>query len=288
MNIHYNAEKLQQITEDFSNITGLDIVILDSDYQIISSCYNGCGFCQTIQNSAEGHERCHCSDIELLNLCKESKKSEQHICHAGLTDMAAPIYKNNFLLGYILFGRIRTTEDFPLIYNRISWISGNYEALREEFQRLRYYDESQIRSIANIATAVTAYILSESMLNEDFSNMTEKIIHCIDDNLTRELSVAFLCQKLNISKNILYEHFHSTFNCTVNDYICRKRLEKAKQLLIETDLPVADIVELSGIQNYTYFFRLMKASEGLTPKKFREKYSEQSTGGQLFQMGVQR
>lgn len=274
MNIRYNEKKLQKITEDFSNITGLDIVVVDSEYREIASCYKGCNFCQIIQNNGEGEMRCACSDMELLTRCRENNKLETHICHAGLTDMAVPIQKNNLVLGYILFGRIRNTENFSDIYNRVSWISCNYEKLDREFRKLKYFNETQIESIANVATAITAYILSEGMLNEEYNSMTSKIIACIDDKLTLDLSVDFLCRELNISKNTLYEHFHSSFHCTVNEYISQKRFEKAKQLLIETDFSLADITELSGIRNYTYFFKLMKKYEGITPRQYRQKYSQ--------------
>ena len=284
MKIYYNAEKLQKITEDFSNITGLDIEIVDSEYNIIADCYKGCDFCQTIQNDREVKKRCYCSDMELFTLCRESYRLETHVCHAGLTDMAVPIKKNNLLLGYILFGRIRSTENFSDIYDRISWTNYDYEMLNQEFLKLKYYNETQIESIANVATAITAYILSESMLNEEYNSMTNQIIACIDNNLTLDLSVDFLCRELNISKNILYEHFHSSFHCTVNEYICLKRLEKAKQLLIETDFSVSDIAEMSGIRNYTYFFKLMKEHEGITPQQYRKKYSERRTKGQMYKM----
>lgn len=278
MNIHYNAEKLQKIIEDFSNITGLDIVVVDNAYHKIAGSYKGCNFCKMIQNTDEGEKRCVCSDKELLALCRKSNKLETHICHAGLTDMAVPIQKNNLVLGYILFGRIRNTEKFSDIYNCISWISCDYENLNQEFRKLKYYNATQIESIANVATAITAYILSEGMLNEEYNSMTNKIMTCIDDNLTLDLSVDFLCRELNISRNILYEHFHSSFRCTVNEYICQKRLEKAKRLLIETDFPVSDIAELSGIRNYTYFFRLMKKYVGVTPQQYRKEALEKMKG----------
>jgi len=53
-------------------------------------------------------------------------------------------------------------------------------------------------------------------------------------------------------------------------YIIRKRLEFARELLQETDLPVAEIAERSGFCDPFYFSRCFSRHYGRSPRKFRE------------------
>lgn len=284
MKIHYNREKLQKITEDFSNLTGLDIIVTDRDYNELTGCFRGCAFCRMLQQDPEGKRRCDGDDAALLNVCRKSGRMETHVCNAGLTDIAVPIRKDGCLLGYLLFGRIRNSDRFSDIAPRLTWIGDRLPELEAAFSQLPFYNESQIGSIANIATAVSAYILSENMLGEDYDIITRRIGAYIDAHLTEQLSVGHLCKALNVTKNALYEHFHSDFHCTVSAYISRKRLELAKQLLIETDLSVQEIAERSGIKTYTYLFTLMKQSEGMTPQQYRKRYLDKYSRGKIYDL----
>ena len=78
-----------------------------------------------------------------------------------------------------------------------------------------------------------------------------------------------LCEVLHVSKNKLYSAFASQCGTTVNAYITQQRLERAKQLLWETDEPVYRVAEAIGIRNYTYFCRLFKKKTGLSPLAYR-------------------
>ena len=54
----------------------------------------------------------------------------------------------------------------------------------------------------------------------------------------------------------------------------RKRLNKAVELMCETDLPVSDIIAAVGYENNSYFHRVFKEHYHMTPRAFRVKNSE--------------
>ena len=57
----------------------------------------------------------------------------------------------------------------------------------------------------------------------------------------------------------------------ISDYITHLRLEHAKQLLQDTDIPVTEIAMQSGYQNVSYFIRSFKKTYGVSPLKYRKK-----------------
>jgi transcriptional regulator GlxA family with amidase domain len=60
---------------------------------------------------------------------------------------------------------------------------------------------------------------------------------------------------------------------TPNYFISNLRLNTAKKILIETDLPVYDIAAQCGFENVPYFCFTFKKETGTSPLEFRKKYS---------------
>ncbi|MDU2489815.1 MAG: AraC family transcriptional regulator [Clostridium celatum] len=59
-------------------------------------------------------------------------------------------------------------------------------------------------------------------------------------------------------------------NMTFKELLQEKRLNKAKQLLNETDISVVEIISLVGYENLTYFYKIFKEKYGYTPKKYKD------------------
>ncbi len=74
-----------------------------------------------------------------------------------------------------------------------------------------------------------------------------------------------LAKKAGINKDHLNLGFQTLFQSTVRQFIIQKRLEKARQLLFNTDLPLKDIASQVGYANYGHFTRLYQKQFGLPP-----------------------
>lgn len=56
--------------------------------------------------------------------------------------------------------------------------------------------------------------------------------------------------------------FHARYGCTITQYIQGQRMERAEQLLANTDLPVGQIAQIVGYQNPSRFAQLFRRSTG--------------------------
>ena len=56
---------------------------------------------------------------------------------------------------------------------------------------------------------------------------------------------------------------------TYKELVQRKRFRKAVELLIETEIPVNDIVSEVGYENNSYFYRKFKERYHITPNEYR-------------------
>ncbi len=276
MNINYDTGKLSEIVEDFANITGLSIAVIDVDFNYIITAIpdnEAHEYCKILQTYPEGRNRCRKCDRQLLEECSIKKTFVSNICHAGICDSVMPIIKDEIVLGYIMLGRMRKETDFKKVINKISWCDEK-QKLEKYFLNVSYYDEAKVKSAAGVAVMMVSYILLADMIKLEKNEISEKIATYIDENIKSDLTIASLCRLFNISKNKLYDCFWRSYNMSVNQYISKVRAQKATILLEETDLPVYEISEKVGIDNYTYFCRMIKRITGKTPLGIRNNTRE--------------
>ena len=88
-----------------------------------------------------------------------------------------------------------------------------------------------------------------------------------------DLRCAQLALACRISDKYFQQLFKSAYGMTPIDFLTRKRLQKARQLLVETDAPIGDIAQRCGFSSLYYFSRVFKASQGQSPSEYRKSAS---------------
>lgn len=100
----------------------------------------------------------------------------------------------------------------------------------------------------------------------------KKVIEYIDHNIQKKICLNELASIANMSCAHFHKVFSKAFNMTPNEYITTIRINRAKELLITTDLSVSDIALQCGIENIPYFSFLFKKHLGIPPIEFRERH----------------
>lgn len=91
-----------------------------------------------------------------------------------------------------------------------------------------------------------------------FSNADEKFLlklnKLIQENLSdSNMDVKFITENIGMSRASLYNKLKQLTDMGVNDYINKFRIEKATQLLTQTDLSIMEIADMTGFSNQRYF-----------------------------------
>lgn len=128
-----------------------------------------------------------------------------------------------------------------------------------------------------------AFLWIESFLHQivdDFkqrstNNRKEEIVteavHYIRNNLHNPiLSVDSIADHTSVSVSYLRTVFKEWMDCPISDFISNQRLDKVKELLLSTDLTVAEVAEQAGFQTKSHFFTTFKKAFGTTPIQFRQ------------------
>lgn len=122
------------------------------------------------------------------------------------------------------------------------------------------------------ACEVTEMFLSQ-MLGKQDENVHEiigKAKYYISEHLTEELTVSNIAVSLYITPNYFSRLFKRVTKEGCNEYIVRKRIEKAKSLLDTTSLKVGEIAQMVGYRDTNYFSLAFKKHTGKSPTKYRE------------------
>lgn len=272
MNLEYDIRKLNTAARDFYNATGINLMLIKPDFSIYEGLerFEANRYCSAIHNLQCRKNLCKMSDFALLEKCKKSRKSEMHICHAGLIDVAVPLIYDNTIIGYIILGQMRKSDDFSLVEPSLRQLNLDSDKMKEYYLELPLFDETRIKSIENLAIMLAKYILFENMIKPDTNTDLFRITEYISRNLDGNLSIQSISRNTNISKSSMYKIFHDNLNCTVSGYISTKRVEKAIELLESTTLSIDVIAARAGFSSTTYFTRTFKTITGTTPGKYRK------------------
>jgi AraC-like DNA-binding protein len=73
-----------------------------------------------------------------------------------------------------------------------------------------------------------------------------------------------------VTRRRFNELFKAQFNSTPNRYLTSVRIEKAKELLLTSKIPIKQVAELSGFEDFYYFSKVFKKETGLSPMQFRK------------------
>lgn len=102
-----------------------------------------------------------------------------------------------------------------------------------------------------------------------YVNMIMKSIDYIEENLMHELKVQYLCKIAGYSEYHFHRIFKATVGFTVSEYIRKRRLTKASQLLLETRLSIFNVAINCGYNSTENFARSFKKEHGITPLEHR-------------------
>ena len=99
--------------------------------------------------------------------------------------------------------------------------------------------------------------------------LIQKATRVMQSQAFERFSLNALAVSLGVSRVQLCQKFHSELGTTPIKYVTALRLEKAKKLLVETNLTLDQISECCGYQNGFYLSRVFKNNCGVTPKQYR-------------------
>lgn len=257
--------KLYNLLKDFYNLTAIKICIYDTDGNEV--CYYPerlSPFCKHIRQKREIEERCVFCDRQALNDCRKTMQAKIYTCHAGLTECITPIIINGAIKGFILLGQIRENEkaEFPSDY-------GNKTALKKLYNALAIVPRVKTESALHVLNACAGYEYLKKYVSDFSEPFNVRLQRYINSNITSDLSVDEICREFSLTRRELYFEVKKKFGTTPAELVKEAKLQKAAELLIETEMPVFKVAVKSGVGDYNYFSKIFRKRFGVSPRTYR-------------------
>lgn len=112
---------------------------------------------------------------------------------------------------------------------------------------------------------------SSTLVEKNISNLVLNMIRNISENY-QTISLTKIAQKYNYNRSYLGVLFKKQTGTSFSDALTDQRLLMANNLLINSSLPVSQIIYKVGISNKTFFYKKFKQKFGKTPEQVRESY----------------
>ncbi|MDP9700145.1 response regulator [Paenibacillus polysaccharolyticus] len=96
----------------------------------------------------------------------------------------------------------------------------------------------------------------------------------IETHLGEPMTMRELADSLHLNSSYFSVLFKEQVGLNFSEYLMRKRVQRAKELLVQTNLPISEIAERVGYQTDKYFIKVFKSLEDISPSKYRHSVNE--------------
>lgn len=182
--------------------------------------------------------------------------------------------RNYLLLALLICGLLIALLIFSLISSRKLTTKNKslVQQIKEEDLLAKRLDEKEEEVIGLKKLLKTSNnIQEESQEEDDLYFRTKELMKDKTLYTNRDLKRKDLARLLGTNERSLANMLHKYTNLTINDYITQKRLEYARELLLDAKNYTLETVAFeSGIGERTSLYRLFKKHYGISPDEFRK------------------
>ncbi len=104
------------------------------------------------------------------------------------------------------------------------------------------------------------------------ASVTEKICQYIDSHYREEIKRETLAEMVYLNTDYMSRIFKEELGISISSYILQKRVEEAKKLLSQSDLPINTVSIYVGYSNFSYFTKMFKENTGYSPLEYRRNF----------------
>lgn len=110
-------------------------------------------------------------------------------------------------------------------------------------------------------------------LHEEDSQYTPVVRQIMDEvqkNYKEDMNLKTLAYKYHMNASYLGQIFQKEVGCSFTQYLSSKKIEMAKELILNTNMKISDIAKEVGYPDTSYFYRKFKQHYGVAPVSLRE------------------
>lgn len=217
-------------------------------------------------------------DIEAFNMewftkeCKHSRFQEAFSYLQEYVSVSSKCYTTDVFEFKSFFENIIFT--ITVILNNMEYdvaeiVSSKYEYFRS-INEANSSNET-VEHLNRFIEQVNKNLHSEK--NQPSNLNMKKLLQYIDDHYADQISLADVAEHFHFNPSYLSNYFSTHNKEGFIEYLNKVRIEKASQLLLKDTAPISEISGMVGYSDHSYFCKVFKKINGMSPSKFRRKHT---------------
>jgi AraC-like DNA-binding protein len=215
-----------------------------------------------------------------------------HCCPYGLSAITVPVKAGDEPVAVISFGPILTKDPKEILNSHVYLQPGidisDQIALAQYLYSLQRYHVDSLSALSQIVSLLfnkddelsckTMIPISGSEWKEDeykhytCPDVVEAALRYIAEHYTDDISLTDVAEQVFVHPTYLSKLFNQYVSFNFKDYLNHLRITKARHLLLDPSKAIASICFQVGFTDQSYFNRVFKAIEGITPGQFRDQH----------------
>ena len=170
-----------------------------------------------------------------------------------------------------------TVSVFTMVYRQSMFRSDRDIISRDALKVYKEFSDKtqKVLSVYGLMELTSAFFASFTEIipkkNDAASEIINNTVLYIQEHVTDKISLDKLACEVGASRYYLSTIFNERIGESITNYINKKKIEKAMELLSKKYYSNSMLAELLGISDETYFSKLFKKHTGVSPKNFRSR-----------------
>ena len=222
--------------------------------------------CTELKRESAGFRRCFRCRNMAIRKAIESKRPFGGLCAGGVYEYTHPVVVGEEVAALIFIGNILAGEEENA--RLLSRLGERRDLMQTMENRLTDADAA---AMAEILDSYIRLLLKEGAdaLGEKKNSLIDNVKSYIRESTEFDLGTAHIAAVFHYNKSYLGRLFKQETGMSIASYLHSVRLERAKELLLQSRLPIIEIAARCGFSDVAYFNRVFRAAERMTPTEFR-------------------
>jgi len=287
-----NVNLFQEMLELIQDLSGVRTVIYDRTHFTeragraeIDTALSGhrSGFCRGVRVSRQGDRACVACDVDEMTVeAAKRRRPFLHDCHAGLREVVFPVLYRAEHVATVFCGQAAVdgcpAENGAWLARRAKKLGVPPQTLKREYKRLPRVSAERLLKIGEMLFGALNYLAEqegragiERTLALYRHPPVRSAIAFVDERFGEPIGLSDAARHCRVVPEHLSRLFHRVVGMTFSEYLTRRRIECAQELLRTTSLDMTSIATQCGYAHQSYFGRKFKQSTGMTPLQYRAK-----------------
>lgn len=235
-------------------------------------------FCALMATKSRACAACLQLQEKLATSAKDCANSE--ICEVGMCDTAVPVKLGDRPIGFLHTGQVFRKPPTETQFDRVAklvalWgVNASPDELKTAYFDTRVVSNREHEAVVKLLEIFASHLSmlsNQIVVQNDHSEppVITRAKEFINQHLNEEISLGQVAKAVNTSTFYFCKMFKKVTGINFTDYVSRRRIENAKNLLLNPNLRVSEIAYEVGFQSLTHFNRVFKKVEGQSPTEYR-------------------